>query len=317
MTAPRILTITLNPALDLSTRTGEVSPGPKLRCEAPKADPGGGGVNVSRAIRFLGGRSLALAALGGSTGDRLHDLLVQEGIDVLPLPAAGETRTSLSVTEDATGAQFRFVMAGPVWTASHAAEAAAAASDAMGAGDLSVVSGSLPPGAPDDLILTLGRAARAADGRAILDTSGPALIAVAGARDGAGLILRMDRKEAQELAGVPLPDLCALADFAQGLRVGGVADIVVVASGADGSVCVGPPGRFHAVSPKSEVISAVGAGDSFVGAFALALHRGDGLQDALRFGTAAAAAAVKTPGTRLCEPDEVARLLPLTTLTRV
>lgn len=317
MTAPRILTVTLNPALDLSTHTEEVVPGPKLRCSAPKIDPGGGGVNVSRAIRFLGGESTALAALGGPTGDQMRTLLEAEGIAVLPLPGAGETRVSLAVTEDVTGAQFRFVMAGPIWTAAHAAAAVDAARAAMRPGDLSVVSGSLPRGAPVDLVLSLGHAARAAGGRAILDTSGAALEAVAAARDGGGLILRMDRKEAQELAGMSLPDLAALADFAQALRADGVADIVVLASGADGSVCAAPSGRFHAVSPRSEVVSAVGAGDSFVGAFALALHRGDPVQDALRFGTAAAAAAVMTPDTRLCDPVDVARILPLTTLSAV
>jgi 6-phosphofructokinase 2 len=314
MTGARILTITLNPALDLSTHTEEVTPGPKLRCRAPKRDPGGGGVNVSRAIRFLGGVSVALAALGGSTGDQLHALLEAEGIHAVPLPGAGDTRVSLSVTEDATGAQFRFVMAGPIWTDAHASAVAAAARQAMAPGDLSVVSGSLPSGAPHDLVLWLGQAAVAAGGRAILDTSGPALAAVAQARAGSGLILRMDRKEAQELAATPLPDLTALADFALSLRADGVADIVVIASGADGSVCAAPSGRFHAVSPRSEVVSAVGAGDSFVGAFALALHRGDAVDEALRFGTAAAAAAVMTPDTQLCDAADVARLLPLTIL---
>lgn len=317
MTGPRILTVTLNPALDLSTRTAEVVPGPKLRCSAPKIDPGGGGVNVARAIWFLGGESLALVALGGSTGDQLAALLAAEGIGVLALPGAGETRVSLAVTEDATDAQFRFVMAGPAWTPSDVAAAMAAAKAAMHGGDLCVISGSLPPGAPDDLTLALGRAARDAGGRAILDTSGAALATIVGARDGRGLILRMDRKEAQELADRSLPNLSALADFAETLRADGVADVVVLASGADGSVCAAPAGRFHVVAPRVKVVSTVGAGDSFVGAFAMALHRGDDVGEALRFGAAAASAAVMTPDTRLCTPEDVARLLPLTTLAPI
>ena len=247
----------------------------------------------------------------------MRTLLEAEGIAVLPLPGAGETRLSLAVTEDVTGAQFRFVLAGPTWSDAHVAAAAAAARAAMGPDDLSVISGSLPPGVPSDMALALGRAARVAGGRAVLDTSGTALEAVAAARDGAGLILRMDRKEAQELSGRSLSDLAALADYAESLRADGVAEIIVLANGADGSVCAAPSGRFHAVSPRTPVVSAVGAGDSFVGAFALALHRGDVVPEALRFGTAAAAAAVMTPDTRLCDPVDVARLLPLTTLNPV
>jgi 6-phosphofructokinase 2 len=317
MTGPRILTITLNPALDLSTWAPEVTPGPKLRCAAPHEDPGGGGVNVSRAIRHLGGDSVALLALGGGAGDRLAALLATEGIATVALPGAGDTRISLSVIEQATGAQFRFVMPGPVWTEAHAAAAIARAEAAMGPGDLTVISGSLPPGAPADLALRLALAAVAAGGSAILDTSGAALAAVAQARCGAGLILRMDRAEAEGLAHHSLPDPAALAELALHLRESGVAETVVLACGADGSVCAGASGRFHARPPRVEVVSRTGAGDSFVGGFALALHRGDPLPDALRLGAAAAAAAVTTPDTRLCEAAEVVRLTPLTTVTAI
>ena len=110
-----VLTVTLNPALDLSTSTDEVVPELKLRCEAPDIDPGGGGINVSRAIANMGGRSRALVALGGATGTRLCDLLHQTGLPVLRLNAPGETRQSLSVIDRSDGAQFRFVLPGPEW----------------------------------------------------------------------------------------------------------------------------------------------------------------------------------------------------------
>ena len=63
-----ILTLTLNPALDMATEVHELIPGHKLRCTEPLLDPGGGGLNVSRAIKSLGGDSLALVAIGGLTG---------------------------------------------------------------------------------------------------------------------------------------------------------------------------------------------------------------------------------------------------------
>ena len=145
---------------------------------------------------------------------------------------------------------------------------------------------------------------------ALLDTSGPALEAAAGATGGEGLILRMDREEAEGFAHGPLPDLAALAGFAAAVRDRGVAGTVVMASGAEGSVMACAAGLFHARPPAVEVVSKVGAGDSFVGAFALSLAQGAPLPEALRTGVAAAAAAVTTPDTRLCTAEDVAALAP-------
>ena len=108
-----ILTITLNPTVDLSTAADHVHPGPKLRCDAPRADPGGGGINVSRAIRHLGGDSRAFLAVGGATGEWLKVLLDAEGTRFEGFQIDGETRQSLAVTDRSTGLQYRFVMPGP------------------------------------------------------------------------------------------------------------------------------------------------------------------------------------------------------------
>lgn len=110
-----ILTLTLNPALDMATEVAEIIPGQKLRCSDPLLDPGGGGLNVSRAIRALGGDSLALVAIGGLTGDRLAGLIRSAGVTFLSILGPGETRQSLTVTEETTGKQYRFMLPGPVW----------------------------------------------------------------------------------------------------------------------------------------------------------------------------------------------------------
>ena len=110
-----ILTLTLNPALDMATEVHEMTPGHKLRCSEPQLDPGGGGLNVSRAIKALGGDSLALVAIGGLTGDRLAGLIRGEGVTFLSILGPGETRQSLTVNEATTGKQFRFMLPGPVW----------------------------------------------------------------------------------------------------------------------------------------------------------------------------------------------------------
>jgi 6-phosphofructokinase 2 len=317
-TAPApVVTITLNPALDLSAAVPRLEAGPKLRTGPVTAEPGGGGINVARVVAELGGQALALACLGGATGTRLAGLLDGvPGLTLHALPGAGETRESLSVTETETGRQFRFVLPGPVFDPAEVPALVAAIAAATAPGTVVVLSGSQPPGLPDDLPQRLARALPPGV-RLIVDTSGPALDRLLAAPDPAAApaILRLDEAEAAARARSPLPDAAATLAFAAGLVGRGVAGAVVVARGAEGSVLAVPgsvPGRGWACTPpRVEVVSKVGAGDSFAAGLALALARGQDWPAALALGTAAAAAAVTTPGTGLCRAADVARLLPL------
>ncbi|MGC1173003.1 1-phosphofructokinase family hexose kinase, partial [Polaromonas sp.] len=108
-----ILTITMNPALDVSTSTDKVRDTHKLRCAAAQFHPGGGGINVARVLHRLGSNCLALYPSGGATGQRLGQLLEQEQVRHRGLPIAGETRESFSVHETSSGKDFRFVLPGP------------------------------------------------------------------------------------------------------------------------------------------------------------------------------------------------------------
>lgn len=304
-----ILTVTLNPTIDLSTSVAAVVAGPKLRCAVPEIDPGGGGTNVSRAISFLGGTSRAMVAVGGATGDRLLTLLNTQGIATLALQAPGETRQSLAVTDRGTGQQYRFVLPGPEWHPADVKHALSAIAGAAREGGYVVLSGSQPPGVPIDFP---SRLAAKLEGRArlIVDTSGAPLREVTRAAGAAPWCLRMDEDEAAELAGYSLAKVEESAAFAEEMVSRGVADVVILARGADGAVLASREGRLHARSAKVEVVSKVGAGDSFVGAFTLALARGEALELALRRGNAAASAAVATPATRLCRAEDVDRLFP-------
>jgi 6-phosphofructokinase 2 len=305
-----ILTVTLNPALDFATETARVTPGPKLRCAAPHVDAGGGGINVSRAIAILGGASTAFAALGGSTGARLAGLLADQSIEVVAFPAPGETRESLAVTETETGQQFRFVLPGPPWPAKSAATVIDAVLAAAQGRGLVVFSGSLPPGVSADLVARLA-ARLPASVQVIADLSGAALAHLV-ATPGAGIaLLRLDQAEAEALAARALTSRSDTADFAQSLVRSGVADRVVVARDADGSVLASGAARIFCAAPDVPVKSRIGAGDSFVGALTLALSRGLPDAEALAWGVAAASAAVMTDATALCTRADVARLLPL------
>lgn len=169
MQAP-ILTLTLNPALDMATEVPDILPGHKLRCTDPHLDPGGGGLNVSRAIKALGGDSLALVALGGLTGDRLAGLIRADGVTFLSILGPGETRQSLTVTEKSSGKQFRFMLPGPVWGEAERARVFTLLAATARPGGISVISGSQPPGVPADFPAQL--AASMEGSRVVLDTSG-------------------------------------------------------------------------------------------------------------------------------------------------
>ncbi|MGB3278435.1 MAG: 1-phosphofructokinase family hexose kinase [Pseudorhodobacter sp.] len=303
-----ILTVTLNPALDLSTSTAEVREGTKLRCAAPLYDPGGGGINVSRAISILGGASAVWVALGGTTGTHLAQLLMDEGIQASSVTVKGETRLSFAVTDEGSSAQYRFVLPGPDWDESAVETALAAIVNDCAPDGVVVISGSQPPGVPDDFIARLGKALPEQT-RLIADTSGAPLQAQAQSRRSRLDSLRMDAEEAETLAHSPLTSRKDSADFAQSLVNRGVAKRVIIARGADGSVMATNKARWFCAAPKVPVKSKIGAGDSFVAAYVLAEARGSQDTEALAFAVAAASAAVMTSATDLCRRSDAESLV--------
>jgi 6-phosphofructokinase 2 len=312
-----ILTITLNPTVDFCTTSPAIEAGPKLRCTEPQIDPGGGGINVARAVKLLGGQATALVAIGGATGAHLLQLLALEGVPTVAFQGPGETRQSMSVIDQGTGEQFRFVMPGPVWREEDVPRALDGVDQATGEDSLVVLSGSQPPGVAKDFPSILAEHVGGRGARLIVDTSGPALFHLAEAPRAALEVLRMDGPEGEELAGRPLHSREDTAEFAQDLVARGVARVVIVARGADGSVLATKAGAWHSVGAPVPVISKVGAGDSFVGAFTNALAGGEAPEECLRWGVAAAAAAVMTEATRLCDRATTERLLKDCTVVRL
>lgn len=312
-----ILTVTLNPTVDFSTSAKRVKAGHKTRCDTPLRDPGGGGVNVARAIRILGGDACAFAAVGGHMGQILLGLLEQEGVRVYPFEINGETRESMAVIERKSGKQYRFVMPGPHWDATQVDAVLKQIRTVAPAGGYLVLSGSNPPGVPDDFAARLQRAISGTGARMIVDTSTKALRLLASDPTDPPYLLRMDKSEAEELAEKPMQTVAELADFATTLVTRGVAQIIVLALGPKGSVLVSRDACWHAAAADVPVSSKVGAGDSFVGALTLALAQNDPVQIALQKGVAAASAAVMTDATRLCPRDIAEGLMDQCPLTRL
>lgn len=300
-----ILTVTVNPALDLTTDVEQVESGTKLRCGEAHCSPGGGGVNVSRAIRKLGGRSLAFIATGGVTGQLFRSLLEAEGVDARWFETSGLTRQSIIVDERASGRQFRFVLPGPNWTGAEAEAAVEAIADALAEGPprigYIVASGSLPPGVPDDFFQAIGEIGERTGARLILDTSGRMLEAAGQGGRFRPYAWIMDQGEAEHLAGGPLPDLDALDRFGQDLRARDLAQILILTFAEGGAVVLSDTESFRLIPPEVEVASKVGAGDSFVAGLTLKLDAGAPLREACAYAVAAATSAVTTPAAELCD----------------
>jgi len=302
---PPIITLTLNPALDLTTSIDRMVPSEKMRCTAPRHDPGGGGINVARAIHALGGQALAVFPAGGPTGALVESLLAAEGVPSQPIPIAGLTRENLAVDEGGTGKQFRFVMPGPVLSAAELQSCMTALAGIRPKPAYLIASGSLPAGCPDTFYGTIIDWAAAQDIRLVLDTSGPALAIV---REKPVFLLKPSRSELEHFVGHPLSSRTEIAAAARELIAYGCAEIIVVSLGAEGALLTTVTGLTEFQAPRITTRSTVGAGDSMVGGMMLAIACGRPLDEAVRLGIAAGAAASLNPGTALCRRADVERL---------
>ena len=308
---PAILTLTPNPALDLSTTAERVLPTHKLRCGPVTRYAGGGGVNVARLLHRMGADVAAWTLTGGPAGAKVQQLLEREGVPALCLPIADDTRENLSVFETATGQEFRFVLPGPLLAAGEwqaMLERLESLPSLPSAPRWLVASGSLALGMPDDFYAQAARIAQRKGARFALDSSGPALAAALQA--GVALV-KPSLRELRELTGQALPDAPAWQAAAQELVRSGQAELVALSLGAQGGLIADRDGVWQA--PALQVPTATGttgAGDCFLAAILWALEQGAAPPEALRWGMAAGAATLLAPGTALAQVADVQRLWP-------
>lgn len=302
-----ILTVTLNPAIDITTATSHVAPGRKLRCGKPIVEPGGGGVNVSRMVGILGGRSTALVAIGGAVGEWLRQIMLAQSLHCVFVEASGDTRMNVVVHEQENSDQYRFVLPGPVQDAGFEARVVKQLETTLGAGSYEIVvgSGSLPPGVADDFYAVLAEVAVRNGARFILDASGPALLAGLGPHVE---VVKPNDIEARDLAeslGLAPDDFVALGQYLVAQRKTRAA---VLTMGEEGALLITDGVVRHIKPPRVSVVSKVGAGDSFVGTMAHGLATGMPIEQAFALGVSAAAAAVMTPSTELARREDVERI---------
>jgi 6-phosphofructokinase 2 len=298
-----IVTLSLNPTIDMMSETDLVTPTQKIRTSNEAFEPGGGGVNVARVIQELGGEASLIAPAGGFTGKMFDELLAAIPIPRKLVPISGNTRISVTVYERKTGHEFRFTPNGPTLRP----QEIAACLDTIRAADFDifVASGSVPLGAPDDILAQVADIAAAKGARFVLDSSG------------AGLRVTLERSkvtmvkpalaELEALMGRRLDRKSAEAAAREIVRRRS-AEIVAVTMGAAGALVVTRDRSYRMKSPKVEARSAVGAGDAFVAAMTMAIAEGRPLDDCLMFATAAGAATALTPVAKVCARPDVMRL---------
>lgn len=298
-----VTTLTLNSSVDVQWEVDDMVPVRKLRASSPTQFPGGGGINVSRVIKTLGGQTVAIHTAGGYTGQFLRELVEAQGLLTRTIPIAGSTRVSATVFERQTGQEFRITPAGPELTEKEWRTTLDALFDYDT--DYIVLTGSLPPGVPADYYACAARRARERNIRVILDTSGRALFEAL--KEGVYLI-KPNLRELEHLAVRKASTLKEQEEISRQIIDEGKAQVVALTLGEDGALLTWKEGARRMSAPKVEVKSAVGAGDSFLAGMTLGLAQRRPLEEAFALGLAAGTATVLTAGAELCRRDDVERL---------
>lgn len=301
----RIATLTLNPSIDRSTSVDRVIPEEKLRCAPPRRDPGGGGLNVSRALQHLGAASVAVYAAGGPTGEMLRLLLDQSGIEHRPVPIENWTRENIHIEELSSQQQYRFGMPGPALSDDEWQRCLDAVSAIDPAPDYLVASGSLPPGVPEDFYASVARRARERGTRVIVDTSGAALRS---AVDAGVYAIKPNMRELAALAGEPVDREAKQEEACRKLVERGRCEVVMASFGGNGVLMVTADRCKRVRAPVVPIRSKVGAGDCSVAGLVLGLARGLDVAEAVLLAVAAGSAAVMNSGTALCRREDVEAL---------
>src|SRR6056297_984715 len=300
-----IVTFTLNPTIDKNSSVDHVKAEDKLYCDKPVFEPGGGGINVSRAVKKLGGSSLLLYTSGGFTGKKLDKLLAEEDLNKQAVEIEAETRENLIISEKASNLQYRFGMPGPEISDQEYQKIFKILNQLKPFPDYLVISGSIPEGVSDDIYAEMAAAAKKRGAKVIVDVSGPPLkLAI---EEGVFLI-KPNLGEFQDLIGRELKDENEIKSEARKLIAEKCCQQVVISLGAGGALLVNKENAEFYRPPTVPIKSKVGAGDSMVAGIVLSLARGQEMKDSFYYGLAAGSAAVMTPGTELCTKTDTDRL---------
>lgn len=299
-----IISVTLNPTVDRTLFVDGLRLHDANRALKIETDAGGKGLNVSRIIQAMGGKTTAVAVLAGDTGAFVEGVLHREHVPLLAIRVPGETRMNISVEDFSGKPPTTFNAPGAVVSDTAWNTLLFDCRELANSASWVCLSGSLPPGAPKDAYVQLLNLFRAHGVSVCVDADGePMLLALDAVPD----FVKPNQSEVSRLLGRPVSDLEDALEAAQSLHDRGIR-FAMVSMGALGAALVAEGKRFLAESPQIEPKSTIGSGDSTIGGFLASLERGESAADALRWGCAAGAATALSDGTAIGTREDIDRL---------
>lgn len=309
-----IYTLCLNPALDVTLTVPNLKVDEVNRAMAVRKDAGGKGINVARTIAALGARATSFAYLAGSSGDTIKEILCDvENLELIALPAAGQTRTNYKIVDPTLHTYTDINEPGPTLGKADLKSLIQKLEELLEEGDSVVVSGSSPQGVSDEDFIDILKTIQNIGTDIFLDVDGTKLQS---ALPVCPTAIKPNKAEIEALLGREIDTKEDALDAAQELVDAGIS-YVLVSLGKDGAVCVSPTKKFVMEAIPVEVKSTVGAGDAMLAAFVLAHSKGMELWECLALSVAASAAAVMQEGTQAASVDLVEELLSKVTLEEV
>jgi len=299
-----ITTLTINPSLDKSTHFKGLIAEQKIRCEKPRYDAGGGGINVSKAIAKIGGKSTCIFTSGGSSGEMLEDLIAKEKLESSVIKTKNWTRENFIAFENKSKAQYRFGFPGNEFSEDEKDKILQTIKELQT--DYLVISGSLNEGLSTNFYQKISEIGKESNIKVIVDTSGEALKKVL---ETGVYLIKPNIGELAKLIGVERLELPEVEKAAKKLIEDKSAEIVVVSLGADGAILVTKEETHLVKAPKVEKKSTVGAGDSMVGGMVWALSQNKTLKEVIQIGVCCGTAATMNEGTQLFKVEDVMLLL--------
>lgn len=299
-----IITLTLSPCIDKSTSVAKFIPEKKLKCAAPKYEPGGGGINVSRSLNKFGIESTSVYISGGHTGKFLDELISHENIEAFPVVSLLNTRENFIVFENSTHFQFRFGMpTNPVkkneWKHIIKFLSSQVAIDYL------VVSGSINQNIDDEFFTELSRIVKQKKCKLIADTAGKPLLKLIA---GGAFLIKPNQNEYAQLYGQTELTIEKMKETSLDLINQGLVENCIVSLGEKGALLVTKEKSTLYVPPQIEVKSTVGAGDSMIAGIIFSLLNNKSIYDSVKYGVSCGTATTLNPGTELFKISDVEKV---------
>ncbi|WP_027339583.1 1-phosphofructokinase [Halonatronum saccharophilum] len=300
-----ITTLTLNPAVDKTAKVENLRLGQLNRIKNQRSDIGGKGINVSRAVAELGGKTKALGFIAGNNGDYISQSLKSLGVEYDFNIVKGETRTNLKLIDTVKGQETEINEPGPKISKDDLINLEDKLLSLVREGDFVVLTGSLPRGVPKSFYAQMIKKLKKLRIKVVLDSSAKALELAIKEKP---YLIKPNLKELEKLLDRKLKNREEVIKAAYNLHINGI-EIVVISLGKEGAIVVSKEGNYKVTPPQINASSTVGAGDTLVGALAFKLNEGRSLRESLIYATAASANSVSKAGTQLCVKVEVEKLL--------